>query len=582
MSENIETSISLCSVVISPKNQLTFLDITEQETYFSNKVKFVAENCRFQPRSEKISFNGYVDELQECNYGFYKNTYKGIEKIFYFWVVSKNYVAKEVTEITIQIDVFQTWLFEIIYRPCFIEREHVADDVFGRHTILENFELGEYITYTKKPAECLTGNPSFIIGISPYGDGELSGGIYGRTYSGYKIKHYLYADHEDLSDLISGICTNGKADAIGFIFTFPSKLLNLSSGTTLYGSEGIRQGTETLSWEEQAHNFPFKGDEYTPYNKKVYTYPYNFITVKNSSGGNVVLKLENFSDADNIEFLIESVLTQNPTISLTPKNYCGKAFAIDDSITMSDFGLCSWNNDNYANWFAQHRNSISSQSANAGAMYSAQGNVANSNYNNALGNADTQQAKGLINTGVSTANALGSMNFFGAGTNMIGGLANNALDYNQANINARNDLSNSNLLNDTNFQNTMRSLVASVSDAKVQPNTCKGSTTTSGLDMARDTATFFIEQTGIKPEYARIIDTYFQMFGYQVNRVGLPYINTREKWNYIKTVGCVVTGNIPTEDSRALGMMLDNGCTFWHDENYLYEYDTNNNIVGGE
>jgi hypothetical protein len=583
---NAVSRITLCKVPITPTNQIDFIDITAQQNYFSNKGKHTFEKCRYQPRTATIKVKGYVDTLQDCNYGYYTNTYNGTTKTFYFWIVSKDYLAREVTALTIQIDVFQTWLFDVNFTPCMIEREHVDNDTFGKHTIPEDFELGDYITYKKKAVDCLTGKPCFFIGLTDSESGTL-GGIFGHTYSGFMVKYYNYNDTDLLNNFITELCNNGKGDSIAFLFSFPQKLLDAydtglsDSNVTISGVEGVCEATETFNWNEQVNNFSFNGDTYIPHNAKVYCYPYNFITVKNSSGGNVVLKLENFATASDVEFSIQAVLTQHPTITLTPKNYCGKSFAIDDSIQMSEYGLCSWNNDNFANWFAQNRNSINSQSANATASTNAQKAVANNNYNNALDNRNTNAEKGLINTALSTMNALGSLNFLGATTNAVGGLANNYLDYQQSGRNADNDLANNNLMNNTNYQNTIRSIVASVKDAQVQPNSCKGSTTSCGLDMARDTATFFIEQTGIKPEYARIVDMYFQMFGYQVNTVKKPNFKTRNKWNYVKTVNCSTYGDIPNDDIQAINSTFNNGITIWHDESFMYQYETDNDIKVG-
>lgn len=577
---NTSANITLCKVPITPTHQIDFVDIIAQKNYFTANAKHTFTNCRYQPRTATIKVKGYVDTLQNCNYGFYTNTYNGTTKTFYFWIVAKNFKARETTEITIQIDVFQTWLFDMYFTPCMIEREHVEDDVFGKHTIPEDFELGDYITYTKKPVQSLTGNPCFFIGVTDTGSGSL-GGIFGHTYSGFLLKYYDYNDINQLTAYITELVNSGKGDAIAFIFTFPKQLVSsylTTSGTTISGIEGVGSALETFNWIEQVNTFVFNGESYKPFNNKLYCYPFNFITVKNASGGNVVLKLENFSDTSNIEFVVESVVTQNPTITLTPKNYSGKAYAIDDSISMSDFGLCSWNNDNFSNWFAQNRNSIKAQSANATASMSAQKTVNNNNYNNALENRNTQAEKGMINTALSTISALGSLNFLGAGVSAIGGASNTYLDYQQAGKNANNDLANANLMNNTNFQNTIRSMVASVADAKVQPNTCKGDTTTCGLDLARGTATFFIEQTAIKPEYAKIIDSYFQMFGYQVNAVKKPNFKSRVKWNYIKTVNCATYGEIPHEDTNAINEMFNNGLTVWHSEQYMFNYDVINEI----
>lgn len=40
----------------------------------------------------------------------------------------------------------------------------------------------------------------------------------------------------------------------------------------------------------------------------------------------------------------------------------------------------------------------------------------------------------------------------------------------------------------------------------------------------------------IKQEYARVIDNFFNMYGYKVNDVKIPNITGRLNWNYVKTV----------------------------------------------
>lgn len=581
---NAISNITLCSVPITPTNQIDFATKTAQQNYFNSKAIDNYNKCKYQARTSKIRVKGYVDTLQNSNYGFYINTYLNSSKTFYFWIVAKNFIAKDTTELTIQIDVFQTWLFDFKFSTCMIEREHTQNDTLGRNTIPESFELGDYVTLTKKPVSVLQGSPCYIVAVT---DGSaISGGIFGSTYSGFALKYYTMANTDLLNNYIQTLATAGKADAVAFIFTFPNRFLTgkmvdpINSGDTITEMLGNLASEDYFNWSDMAQDFSYKNDSYLPYNSKLYCYPFNFITVKNSSGGNVVLKLELFDDINNIDFRIEGVLSQNPHITLTPKNYSGKEFAIDDSIVMQDFPLCSWNNDNYSNWYAQHVNTINAQSDNAKTSYRAQQNVMSNNYANAHDNMVTSAEKGAINTAISTVGAIGSGNFLGGASNAIGGVANNYLDYQQSGRNAENDLANTSLMNTVNYQNTIKNILASVQDASVQPNTCKGSTASSGLDLARDTATFFIEQIGIKPEYARIIDMYFQMFGYQVNTVKIPDFTTRYKWNYLKCVNTSTYGNVPFEDLQAINAMFNNGLTIWHDETFLYNYATSNPIKG--
>jgi hypothetical protein len=552
-----------------------FANETAQTAYFYSHKVVNYPKCRYQPRTATIRISAYVDDVQNCNYGYYTNTYNTTAKTFYFWIVAKNFVARGTTELTIQIDVFQTWLFTFNFKPCFVEREHVADDSFGANTLPEDFELGDYVTYMNKEVTELADVPCFIVALTDTSSGTI-GGIYGANYSGFTLKYYSFGATDAINTLITDLCNQGKGDSIAFIFTFPKGLLTstYSDGETIASFAGTVRKRISCSYDDEVHDFSFNGRSYTPFNNKIYTYPYNMLVVKNSSGSNVVLKEELFMDKNQKLFDIASVLTQNPVISITPLFYDGKENAYDDSLTMADYGLCSWNNDNYANWFAQHQHSINAQSTNATVSMQSKNTVASNNYENALSRRDTSAEKGALTTAIGTLTSLGRGNVMGAAANGIGGAANTYLDYSQASQNAQNDLQNSNLLNTTDYENNIRSLVASVQDAQIQPNTAKGSTSGCGLDMARQTATFWIQQVAIKPEYAAIIDMHWNMFGYKVNKVKLPQFKSRQKWNYLKTVNCSVFGELPHEDADELNNMFNNGLTVWHSESELnlHEY----------
>ena len=91
---NMISSINLCKVPITPTHQLDFNSVSEQRQYFESNVVFTYPKCKYQPRTATIRVKGYVDQLQEANYGFETNTYKGTTKTCYFWILSKNLLAK--------------------------------------------------------------------------------------------------------------------------------------------------------------------------------------------------------------------------------------------------------------------------------------------------------------------------------------------------------------------------------------------------------------------------------------------------------------------------------------------------------
>ena len=91
--------------------------------------------------------------------------------------------------------------------------------------------------------------------------------------------------------------------------------------------------------------------------------------------------------------------------------------------------------------------------------------------------------------------------------------------------------------------------------------------------------TFTIQNMQVREEYARIIDGYFSMFGYKVNKLKLPNITGRANWNYIKTIDINLEGEIPQRDLSVIKDMFNNGVTLWHNPNTMYDYSQNNGIV---
>lgn len=49
----------------------------------------------------------------------------------------------------------------------------------------------------------------------------------------------------------------------------------------------------------------------------------------------------------------------------------------------------------------------------------------------------------------------------------------------------------------------------------------------------------------IKAQFAKRIDDYFSMFGYETNEVKIPNLNNRPHWNFIKTTDVNIVANIP-------------------------------------
>jgi hypothetical protein len=84
---------------------------------------------------------------------------------------------------------------------------------------------------------------------------------------------------------------------------------------------------------------------------------------------------------------------------------------------------------------------------------------------------------------------------------------------------------------------------------------------------------------GIKAEYIRCIDNYFDAFGYQVNRMKTPNTNHRQNWWYTKTMNANIIGNVPNEEMNKIKNAYNNGLTFWRNPSNFLNYSVSNGIV---
>jgi len=76
----------------------------------------------------------------------------------------------------------------------------------------------------------------------------------------------------------------------------------------------------------------------------------------------------------------------------------------------------------------------------------------------------------------------------------------------------------------------------------------------------------------IKPEYIETLTDFFKRYGYKYNRVEQPQLKTRQSYNFIKTLDCLIVGSIPQEYLVQLQKIFDNGITLWHSDD-IGNYD---------
>ena len=107
----------------------------------------------------------------------------------------------------------------------------------------------------------------------------------------------------------------------------------------------------------------------------------------------------------------------------------------------------------------------------------------------------------------------------------------------------------------------------------------KGNLNNGGVNTAIGKQQFFGGRCSVSYQYAKMIDDYFTMYGYAVKSVGRINTHGRPHWNYVKTVGCCMTGSVPCDDSKKIVSIYDRGITFWMNGNEVGNYELDNRLV---
>lgn len=255
-------------------------------------------------------------------------------------------------------------------------------------------------------------------------------------------------------------------------------------------------------------------DGYIPKNNKLFTYPYNLLYVTNNEGNVANYAFEYFS-TDKCNFNVSGAMCCTPECMLLPLNYKGVEKNYNEKLTIGNFPQCAYTVDTFKAWVAQNQNQLALNAINAIGKTVA-------------GAAAMYTSGGTLGAGMTLS-----------GIQQIG------------------------------------SLVASVSDKSTLPPQARGGGG-SIINMANQIKGFQFYYAHIRAEFARIIDDYFNAYGYATRRVKVPNRVIRPHWNYVKTVNVCLTGSVPADDMARLRKIYDNGVTFWRNGDEVGNYALDN------
>jgi hypothetical protein len=233
----------------------------------------------------------------------------------------------------------------------------------------------------------LSGKIQIILATAASSKGEYLGDLaYNGLPSGCNYQSFAFNSSglQALKSVISQYADNNKLDSIVALFTAPEEFLN---GINSYTGRSINFTIPST---------PNSLGAYIPRNKKLLTYPYNYILMTNGGAQNNTYRYEYFPS--NPEFTIYYTTSINTTGLICPNNYNKVNRDFTKTFTLGEYPQVSWSGDNYAQWQAQNQTSqavsaiSSAVSLGAGVVMENPGAIAGG-------------AMGLINSAISLDNA---------------------------------------------------------------------------------------------------------------------------------------------------------------------------------
>lgn len=556
---------------INDLNQLTFANATAQYNYFNSLPKISVDNFTYQRKDDTIRYGANFDSLLSYNYVMYRNDAFS-NKWFYAFITGMEYLNDNVTAISIKTDTFQTWQFDLIYKPCLVDREHVNNDTVGLHTLPEGLELGEYVingnvtNFGGIALDYLNEHYYTIIEVTQVENNGTNGTL---TYSWVNGTHELTPKVNNLQRgtiplIVGGVAAGsssgqirkpsdvthlydvaGLGDSVVNMYILPETLVGGFNEIKLTATPAVGLVVEldgifvpmssngVFDMGTSSFSRPTTINGYTPKNNKLKTYPFCYFNISNNSGSSNPYRYEDFSST--VEFKTEGTFGISGNVKTIPQNYLNISNSengLDYSVNGAKYPVCSWKSDSYTNWLTQ--NAVNLQTAWQKELVGGGVDIGGG----AVQGAMSKGTSGLV---------------LGAGIGVVSAGAS--------------------LINLAREQHLAKT------QANMTPDQAGGNMNIGDFLWSKYRSPFTYLPMSIKAEYARCIDEYFSEFGYKCNRVKIPNISGRRNWNYVKTVGCYIEADIPQDDLAEIKSMFDRGITLWHNPATFADYSQTNDII---
>lgn len=614
--KNVPFSISYQDIVL-------FDNANAQQNYFNSLPYIEFDNITYTRNNGQIKVSANRETLLDYNYMYFQNTNYGT-KIFYAFITDVIYINPNTSLIKFVIDEWQTWCFDLTFRPTFIERKHCkrwnSDGSPVVNTVPEELNYGsEYIT---KYHEDYNNNLYWICFVTSLVGTDFSGAtpqnsidvptmleifylpIYKTTsntiidsaYNGVSLTNpvrFLTLFRED-DNLVNKLVSCFLVSEPPFAYTYQIVDGVIDISTTDVKSNLVKVLDSNGNTHNAIANSSFSvpnriNRSFSKYGtlknniteSKLLMYPYSYVQLIDGQGNNFIIKPE-YLNTSTID------ITTYTSAGLNSK----QAHIVQDYRQQNvNLNACRWelqngiinsmpNNitiiDDYSAAYLQgNANTIETNIANVQLQAQTNNTIARNNMDANLASVGAQTVgnifAGAINGGM--AGGMGGA-IGGAMTNGVAGLANYASSY----IQGKNYVENTELQGNVTEEKTIASAMAKLEDAQRVADNVSLQGGDVYFTFQNQFSGYCLVYKQISDEYINILENYFQKYGYKVNIIETPNLHTRQSWDYIRTVGCNVVGSINNDSLEKIRTMFNNGVTIWHTTD-VGNYNLSNNEI---
>lgn len=624
-------TVYLCANALIDNNYSSTIDFknpSEQLAYWGNLVKFSISNFSYIRRTQQfLKVNKALKDLDDVNYMYFRA--EEDSKLYYCFITSKEYVDDSTSYIYFETDVLQSYMFDWELKTSYVLQEHVdrwdvnhkpiysrTDEslAYGSEYVTESAyrvtntgyldwylaivkpdfmvenssTSGSNVTKISKianpyrflllPSTKRTGDIVNVIGTNKYVStvedfqeymGQSDFGnfviqVLKLPYLPFEYGEKVYYDSTEFSEnskaqvsifftgrllntegtvLINTVTPSGgnpfisiesiegtfvineNKDGLDFVNEFFINTLAEMDVTT-----GIENALPTAEQWDEVKATPYNVERDRRFESKLLCYPYRYNVLSDWKNQPITFKNE-YIAGGKIRIKFIQGITTNATARYWLDNYRKDPEGRYHSLTQNfqeDVPIIS---DMYYTYMLQNRNQLQADRTNAITGIFA----------GALG--------GTVSGAIAGASAGGPAGgIIGGLTSGVGTLFNGGINYSQM----------------IRSQNAKQQDLSNLPDNITSSNDCAFNT----LD--RNTY-LTVYRKKICCEFEEMLADVFNTSGYTVNRMKVPNLRSRLRFNYIKTLGANIVGSFNQDDLAKIKAIFNNGVTFWHYNNVNFK-----------